>query len=57
MTMIDEMWMRQWNASHEAVCADLDRCFAVFAGTVSRLRRRRDARDRSLRGRIGVPAP
>lgn len=55
--MIDEMWMRQWNASHEAVCADLDRCFAVFAGTVSRLRRRRDARDRSLRGRIGVPAP
>ena len=55
--MMDEMWMRSWNSGHEALCADLDRCFAGIAGAVSRLRRRRDLRDRNLRSRIGVPTP
>jgi hypothetical protein len=56
-TMMDEMWMRNWNSGHGALCADLDRCFAGIAGAVSRLRLRRDLRDRNLRSRIGVPTP
>ncbi|WP_172595119.1 hypothetical protein [Sphingopyxis sp. FD7] len=55
--MMDEIWMRNWNSGHDALCADLDRCLAGIAGAVSRLRRRRDLRDRKLRARIGVPTP
>jgi hypothetical protein len=52
--MIDEMWMRGWAENHGRFSADLDRGFAQIAGALARLRRRRDARDASLRHRIGT---
>jgi hypothetical protein len=52
--MIDEMWMRGWAENHGRFSADIDRGFAQIAGVLARLRRRRDARDTSLRHRIGT---
>ncbi len=43
--MNDEMWMRGWAENHTQFSADVDSGFAVLAGAISRLRRRRDARD------------
>ncbi|MBL8652291.1 MAG: hypothetical protein JNL35_18035 [Sphingopyxis sp.] len=52
--MQDERWMRAWSENHERFSADVDRGLAALAGAIARLRRRRDGRDASLRGRIGV---
>ncbi|WP_179102069.1 hypothetical protein [Sphingopyxis sp. KK2] len=52
--MQDEIWMRNWNDAHPRFSSDIDRGFAMIAGTIARLRRRRDDRDAMLRGRIGL---
>lgn len=52
--MQDEIWMRNWNDAQPRFSADIDRGFARLAGTIARLRRRRDGRDASLRTRIGI---
>ena len=52
--MQDEIWMRNWNDTHPHFSSDVDRGFARIAGAIARLRRRRDSRDATLRGRIGL---
>ncbi|WP_260581774.1 hypothetical protein [Sphingopyxis sp. PET50] len=52
--MQDEQWMRGWAENHERFSADIDRGIAALAGAIARLRRRRDSRDASVRGRLGL---